>query len=215
MMAMTKEEKNAYQREWRKRNLDKVKESNKKYREANQEKIKAAHKSWRDKNREHLNEKQKERYKENPQVFKDSKARYVASHREKVEEGNKRYRAENRQKRADYERIKRQTDPVYRFRTSVRCLIWGYNKKKGYKGGKNVWEIVGCDFDTFLAYIQSQFKDGMTLENYGHGEGCWNIDHIIPIRAAKTDEDLERLNHYTNLRPMWATENYRRTRKTP
>ena len=67
----------------------------------------------------------------------------------------------------------------------------------------------------FLEYIKSQFDEGMTLENYGHKGECWNIDHKIPICTAQTDDDLERLNHYTNLRPMWASDNYKRPRKTP
>lgn len=210
---MTREEKNAYQREWNKRNREKKKEQDRKYREANREKVKAYHKEWRDKNRERLNEQQKKRYMENPDAFKERKARYVETHGEAVKESSKRYRTENRQKRTDYERTKRQTDHVYRFRTSFRCLIGGYLRKRGYKGGKSVWEVVGCDFDTFLAYITNLFEDGMTLENYGQRSGCWNIDHIIPISTATNDEDLERLNHYTNLRPMWATENYKKSKK--
>ena len=215
MVAQTKEEHNAYMREWRKNNRDKVKAQNRKYREEHKSEAAEYHKAWRDKNREHLNGQAREKYKENPTAFKERKERYIVSHQERYKESNKRYKQENRQKCPDYERNKRHSDPVYRFRTSVRCLIWGYAKKKGYKGNKKTWELVGCDFDTFLAYIQSQFEDGMTLENYGHGEGKWNIDHIIPISTAKTDEDVERLNHYTNLRPMWATDNYRRPKKTP
>ena len=191
----------------------KKRESDRKYREANKEKIKAYHKMWRDKNREKLNEQQREKYKENPQAFKERKERYVESHLEQVKESRTRYKKENRQKCTDYQRHKRQSDPIYRFRSSFTHLMSLYRKKKGYSGSKGTWEIVGCDFDSFLAYIQSQFEDGMTLENYGHGKGCWNIDHIIPICTAQTDEDIERLNHYTNLRPMWSSENYKRPRK--
>lgn len=188
-------------------------EYDKKYRETHKEQIKASHKAWRDKNREHLNEKQKERYKENPQAFKDAKARYVESHLEEVKESRRKYKQENRQKCSDYQRQKRHSDPVYKFRSSFTHLIGLYKRKSGYSGNKGTWEIVGCDFETFLDYIQNQFEEGMTLENYGHGQGCWNIDHIIPICTAKTDEDIERLNHYTNLRPMWSTDNYKRPRK--
>lgn len=210
---MTNEERNAYMREWRAKNRDKVAAQNKKYREENKEKIKATHKAWRDRNREHLNDKQRERYKENPQAFKERKDRYVASHRAQVDESNRRYREENKQKRTDYERNKRHDDPVYRFRSSFVCLIRGYCRKKNYTGNKRTWEIVGCDFDALLAHIQSQFENGMTLENYGHGEGKWNIDHIIPISTAKTDEDIERLNHYSNLRPMWSLDNCKKSKK--
>lgn len=213
-MAMTKEQRNAYMREWKKKNREKVSEQNKKYREANREKIKTYHKEWRDGNRDHLNERQRERYKENPQAFKERTDRYREAHQVEVRESRAKYNRENRQKRTDYERSKRQSDPVYRFRSSFRSLISSYLRKKGYKGGKGVWEVVGCDFDAFLKYITGQFEEGMTLENYGPRGGCWNIDHIIPICTAETDEDLERLNHYTNLRPMWASDNYKKSQKT-
>lgn len=43
----------------------------------------------------------------------------------------------------------------------------------------------------------------MNWENYGE----WHLDHIIPISYAKTIEDIYKLNHYTNLQPLWASEN--------
>ena len=33
--------------------------------------------------------------------------------------------------------------------------------------------------------------------NYG-----WDIDHIIPISSAKNENDIIRLNHYSNLQPL-------------
>ncbi len=190
------------------------KERDKKYRDSHKEQAKAYHEAWREKNRERLREQARANYHKNPQAQRARTEKYRASHIEQVKESRARYKAENRQRCTDYQRNKRQSDPVYKFRTSFTHLMSLYRKKKGYTGTKGTWEMVGCDFDTFLAYIQSQFAEGMTLENYGHGAGKWNIDHIIPICTAKTDEDIERLNHYSNLRPMWATDNYRRARKT-
>ena len=211
---MTREEKNAYQREWAKRNKDKIAEQNKKYREANKEKIRAGHKAWRDKNREKLNKKQREKYKENPDAFKERKDRYVASHIDQVKESRKRYKRENRQKCTEYQRNKRHSDLVYKFRSSFVHLIGSYREKTGYTGEKNTWQMVGCDFDFFLVHILNQLEDGMTLENYGAGTGKWSIDHIEPIRNAQNNEDVERINHYTNLRPLWNDENSRRGGET-
>ncbi len=191
------------------------KEYDKRYRETHRAQIRETHKAWRDKNREHLNEKAREKYKENPQAFKERKDRYVASHLEQVKESRHRYKVENRQKCTDYERHRSQNNPRHRFRRGVYRLLNGYSKKKGYAGSMSTWEMLGCDFDTFLVYIQNQFEDGMTMENYGHRKGCWSIDHIIPISTAQTDKDIERLNHFTNLRPMWATDNSRKGKKTP
>ena len=46
----------------------------------------------------------------------------------------------------------------------------------------------------------------MSWENYGKYNGeinyGWDIDHIIPISIAKTEEDVMKLSHYTNLQPL-------------
>lgn len=38
--------------------------------------------------------------------------------------------------------------------------------------------------------------------NYG-----WDIDHIIPLSSALTEEDILKLNHYTNLQPLCSYTN--------
>lgn len=189
-------------------------ESNRKYRETHKEQIREMHKAWREKNSDHVKAKARESYHKNPQAYKVRKAKYIESHIEQVKESRHRYKVENRQKCTDYQREKRRTDPVYRFRNGVTHLVSLYKKKTGYTGAKGTWEMLGCDFETFLAHIQSQFAEGMTLENYGNGEGKWSIDHIEPIRNAKCNEDVERLNHYTNLRPLWSAENTSRAGKS-
>jgi len=35
----------------------------------------------------------------------------------------------------------------------------------------------------------------------------WDLDHIIPISSAQTEEDVYRLSHYTNLRPLCSFNN--------
>jgi hypothetical protein len=44
-----------------------------------------------------------------------------------------------------------------------------------------------------------------------HGE--WHIDHIIPLSSAKNENDVYTLCHYTNLQPLWAEENLRKSNK--
>ena len=47
----------------------------------------------------------------------------------------------------------------------------------------------------------------MTLENHGNCKNCWHIDHKIPISSPKTEEEIYKLNHYTNLQPLWRDDN--------
>lgn len=51
----------------------------------------------------------------------------------------------------------------------------------------------------------------MTWENRGLYNGelnyGWDIDHIIPLASAEKEEDIIRLNHYTNLQPLCSYTN--------
>ena len=54
----------------------------------------------------------------------------------------------------------------------------------------------------------------MTWNNRGNWNGipteintAWDLDHIIPLSTAKTEEDVIRLNHYTNLQPLCSYTN--------
>jgi hypothetical protein len=53
----------------------------------------------------------------------------------------------------------------------------------------------------------------MTWDNYGRGG--WHIDHIIPSSSAIDIESLIKLQHYTNLQPLWAIDNMKKGSKLP
>jgi len=76
------------------------------------------------------------------------------------------------------------------------------NKKKTCR----TTEILGCSFEEFKTHLENQFEPWMNWENKGlynkTRDYGWDIDHIIPISTANTTEDIIRLNHYTNLRPL-------------
>ena len=72
-------------------------------------------------------------------------------------------------------------------------------------------DIVGCSPTELREHIEKQFTDGMSWDNYGtYG---WHLDHIIPLSTAETREDVFKLNHYTNLQPLWATDNLKKGKK--
>jgi hypothetical protein len=92
--------------------------------------------------------------------------------------------------------------------------------KRNSKKGRTL-ELLGCNIEFLREYIQKQFKEGMTWDNYGGGicgKGMteWHIDHIKPCSSfdlSKSEEQYQCF-HYTNLQPMWAKENWDKHAKT-
>ena len=78
-----------------------------------------------------------------------------------------------------------------------------YAEKHDYKKTTKIYQILGCTQQELLQHLEKQFLKGMNWEN----RKLWHIDHIIPMDSAKTYEDNYKLNHFTNLRPIWAKDN--------
>lgn len=74
---------------------------------------------------------------------------------------------------------------------------------------KTTSQIIGCSSLDLIKHLESQFLPDMSWDNYGE----WHIDHIIPQSSAKTEEEVYKLNHYTNLQPLWAEDNLRKSDK--
>lgn len=72
-------------------------------------------------------------------------------------------------------------------------------------------ELIGCSIEQLLEHLESQFQDGMTWDNYGE----WHIDHIKPCAMFDftKEEDQRECFHYTNLQPLWAEDNLRKSDK--
>ena len=71
---------------------------------------------------------------------------------------------------------------------------------------------LGCDVAYFSDYIESQFRDGMTWENWS--KTGWHLDHVIPLKFIN-DDTKAILNNYKNFRPLWSTENWSKNDSTP
>jgi len=78
--------------------------------------------------------------------------------------------------------------------------MYNYTKKS------TTYEILGCTIEEFKLHLESNFESWMNWDNRGLYNGelnyGWDIDHIIPISSATSEEDVIRLNHYTNLQPL-------------
>ena len=86
-------------------------------------------------------------------------------------------------------------------------------KSNDFKLSKSgsTFNLVGCSPQKLKERIETQFKEGMSWENYGLH--TWHIDHIIPLSSANTEEEVYKLCKYTNLQPLWCEENYKKGKK--
>ena len=92
---------------------------------------------------------------------------------------------------------------------NVRKRVRDILKLKGELKKDATFELIGCSPKELVQHLQTQFTNGMSWENYGE----WHIDHIIPLSSAKTIDDIKRLCHYTNLQPLWAKDNLKKSNK--
>lgn len=128
---------------------------------------------------------------------------------ENISKYNKLYNKENKDKIRLYENERYRNVPEYKVRKIINNYI-KYGIKEILKGNfpksENTQQILGCTFEEFKIYLESKFELWMNWDNHGLYNGelnyGWDIDHIIPISSAKTEEDVYKLNHYTNLQPL-------------
>lgn len=163
-------------------------ERNKKYRENNLEKVRQSKRDWSIRNPEYCRG-----------YYEQNKARLAhvcKAYREK----NKATDAARRKK---YKKQRLALDPLFNLKERLGTAIRNALRYRGYRKKLKTIEVLGCDWATIKAHIESQFVDGMSWDNRSE----WHIDHVMPLASAKTEEDLIKLNHYTNLRPLWAFDN--------
>lgn len=120
---------------------------------------------------------------------------------------------ENKRKSLDkanaLKRYKVANDPLFALIGRCRARVNQVFRINEYTKRSRTYEIIGCSYDFLMGYIETKFQLGMSWENRSE----WHIDHIIPLASAKTEEDVIRLNHYTNLQPLWAADNIRKSDK--
>lgn len=98
-------------------------------------------------------------------------------------------------------------DPQTKLKHTIRCRLGSILKAQNIEKVHSSVKLVGCDAVFLKQYIESQFQNGMSWNNWAK-EG-WHLDHIIPLSAYDLTDVSEQKKafHYTNLRPIWHNEN--------
>jgi hypothetical protein len=220
-----------YQKQYRENNKEKLKE----YRENNKDIKKVYNKNYRENNKEKLKDYKKTiKYKEHSKnywkiYYKNNKEKiiqwnkewhktYYKNNKEKINEKAKIYNQNNKEKineRAKiYTKKRIQYDPLFKLSKSIRTLIGNGIRNNSFKKNTKTQLILGCSIQELKLYLESQFQEWMNWDNYGNPKDkifdlnkTWDIDHIIPLSSAKTEEEVIKLNHYSNLQPLCSYTN--------
>jgi len=207
-----------YNKAYRIKNKEKLIVKSKEYYQNNKEKIKEQQLSVADsikiRNKQYTiknKEKNARRYLRDKDRLKQLNLEWQKNNVTKIKAKTKEYRSKTKKIRNKSIKERCSIDPVFKLSRLIRSTIRAiFNKKSIVKNSKTE-VILGCSFLEFKNYLESKFESWMTWENYGKWNGelnyGWDIDHIIPLASAKCEEDVLKLNHYTNLQPLCSHTN--------
>lgn len=170
------------------------KEYDKNYKKLHKDKIYKGCKDWNFKNKEKIKE-----YTEN--WIKNNKE----SHKIIKNKAFKKFISDpkNKEKRREYDKKYkknlRDSNIIFKLKDNIQSMVSYHLKKKT----KSTLKYLGCSIQEYKLYLEKQFNESMSWENYGT---YWEIDHIIPLSK---DGSF----HYTNTQPLTITENRKKSNK--
>lgn len=153
-------------------------------------------KAHRQNNREQFNNIYKEYYEKNKELISTKRKKYKEKNREVIRERRKK----------EYQKLSE--DPVSRLEFQVRSIIYSSFRRKGYRKNTKSSIITGLSSKELTEYLLKTYIDIYGLE--WDGNEPVHIDHIIPLASARTEEDVIRLCHYTNLQLLTAKDNLKK-----
>ena len=144
-------------------------------------------------------------------------AEWQKNNQEHRREYHKQWRTENvdkwRKTKRDYEKNRKDSDPLYKLVANFRTAIWTVLKESNVDKYGHYFYVLQYTPEELINHLEKQFKDDMTWDNYG----IWHVDHKLPITSFDIqemgDEEFMRCWSLDNLQPMWGEENIRKSNK--
>lgn len=152
------------------------------------------------KHKESINAKNREKYSKNIELNAIKRKEWTSKNIDKIRKRNR-----------EYVKLKIKTDSIFAIRTRLSRRLHYAFKTLGNRKPYKTEILLGADFLTCKNHLESLFVNGMNWDN----KGLWHIDHIIPFASVKTEEEMIKLCHYTNLQPLWAIDNIKKGAKMP
>jgi transposase-like protein len=142
---------------------------------------------------------------ENGQLYQTSLEQARMYKRRLQEEGGEAYQNYLEVKKNTQRR--RQSDPSVRFGDKMRAAL-----SSKIKNPNSNAQYLGTPITLIRAWLEMNFHDGMTWENYGT---YWHIDHTLPLSAWNLEDEKECMLCFSwhNTRPLTRSQNLRKSTK--
>jgi len=175
----------------------------------NSEEIKVKKALYYLENKDKMQSQQKQNYVLKKDEYLLRALKYVSNNEEKVKEYKKEWAENNKEKTNNRRKNRIQEDEIYKLRMALYGNIHNHFKRfiDGKKKRKTL-ELIGCSLEEFKLHLESQFLNWMSWDNYGNTcerltYNCsWDLDHIIPLSSAQTEEEVYLLNHWSNFQSL-------------
>lgn len=146
---------------------------------------------------------------DNKVMIKEYFKQYQLDNKDKIKKQKKQYELINKEKlretKRKYYKKRRQTDPIFNLIKRLRYRTWVILRRNNFQKSKHLYDYLGCTKEELRKHIESKFTESMTWAKVLSAE--IEIDHIISLATAISEEDVYRLCHFSNLQPLWKTEN--------
>lgn len=110
-----------------------------------------------------------------------------------------------------YHKARYVSDKNYKFACKIRAKI--RLLMRGLRKSASTEVLLGCKIADLRKYLELLWQPGMSWDNYGMLG--WHIDHKRPVHSFDLSKPEDQLAcfHYTNLQPLWAADNIRKSNK--
>ena len=203
-----KKNKSDYDKKYYQKNKEIIKKLSKKYYIKNKKKCLLWAKKWREKNKERYKKVKKEYYQNNKEKVDLSNKMWREKNKERYKKNAKKYYIKNKliiiKNNTKRKKIRLKTDLNFKLITNLRRRIL-HALKNNIKSNSTIKLLGVKHVEEVWKHLEKSFKPGMTRKNHGK----WHIDHIIPCSSfdLTKPEEQAKCFHYTNLQPLWASEN--------
>jgi hypothetical protein len=187
-------------KEIKEKNKDKYREQNKIYKELNKDKIKECKRLYREKNKDNIKAYMNMYRDKNKEAIKHKTKEYITKNIDKVKERKVAYNNKNRKElikyRMQYKNKKLATDFMFKLKFNISNLIRTSLKTKGCSKKTQTSILLKCTALEFQSWLGQK------------PEGNYHLDHICPCSQAQNEEELIKLQHYSNFRWLKAEDNW-------